>query len=564
MDNNFFVNKVPLTTVKWGHANPLYKERLEALVCHVHLMTVHMYQFARFIFISEFSLDPSFPIHTYICHSFFYEVFLCFDLQRRPITTKNNHTLAIRALLTKHHQAYSIATGIATSLDEIVSAPNLNLGTFSAIANSTAIQAVTAYNNGVKNQFGNFLRRTINRILDTKTRKKQLENSREWANDHEFRAACEEEIWKPARIFKDAIANAKPDNLSDEMKELFRPMFAAYGTYTSEKGLYYDAKAHPERHLGAFYHVCRILEDKRVTNAQCFPLRTSFSPCHMTISTEVLCRNILQIPYNTTKPPLLEETWGLVLDLKSKPFKPTSGHQFRGTVSTDAVSIQVQMELLSLNKSRFKRKRDKDSAASAAPTASAASAAPTASAASAAPTKKKSKIAQEFRYIHELSKNELEAIKDRVVFIDPGRRDLLYCMSINSTAKPWKTYRYTSNQRHSDTKMRHYRKLRNAIKPSEVSEAENRLSQLPGTSTNLEKFSSYLERRSQEADTLTRYYTTTQTVRRHDDAGKVSTTDQLTYPLFRRLLLSAHINMRQANEHLVQNLRAKFGADAVL
>ncbi|KAJ1837036.1 hypothetical protein LPJ73_007528, partial [Coemansia sp. RSA 2703] len=237
------------------------------------------------------------------------------------------------------------------------------------------------------------------------------------------------------------------------------------------------------------------------------------------------------------------------------------------------------MELLSLNKSRFKRKRDKDSAtpatpatpttsaapaASAAPTTSAAPAASAASAAPAAPTKKKSKIAQEFRYIHELSKNELEAIKDRVVFIDPGRRDLLYCMSINSTAKPWKTYRYTSNQRHSDTKMRHYRKLRNAIKPSEVSEAENRLSQLRGTSTNLEKFSSYLERRSQEADTLTRYYTTTQTVRRHDDAGKVSTTDQLTYPLFRRLLLSAHINMRQANEHLVQNLRAKFGADAVL
>ncbi|KAJ2302293.1 hypothetical protein IWW54_006080, partial [Coemansia sp. RSA 2705] len=47
-------------------------------------------------------------------------------------------------------------------------------------------------------------------------------------------------------------------------------------------------------------------------------------------------------------------------------------------------------------------------------------------------------------YITSLPIDELQRIRSRAVFIDPGERDMLYCMSIDSTADNPCLYRYTS------------------------------------------------------------------------------------------------------------------------
>ncbi|KAL0078391.1 hypothetical protein J3Q64DRAFT_1702541 [Phycomyces blakesleeanus] len=49
-------------------------------------------------------------------------------------------------------------------------------------------------------------------------------------------------------------------------------------------------------------------------------------------------------------------------------------------------------------------------------------------------------------YIHDFTPEQHESIRGRCVLIDPGRRDLLYCIHEESTVETPRCYRYTSNQ----------------------------------------------------------------------------------------------------------------------
>ncbi|KAI7868502.1 hypothetical protein BDF14DRAFT_1712265, partial [Spinellus fusiger] len=65
-------------------------------------------------------------------------------------------------------------------------------------------------------------------------------------------------------------------------------------------------------------------------------------------------------------------------------------------------------------------------------------------------------------------KEELAANIGKCVLIDPGRRDILYCVHEDSTVENKRTCRYTSNQTAIENKLRKLRKLRENLKPDEV------------------------------------------------------------------------------------------------
>ncbi|KAG2207225.1 hypothetical protein INT47_012278 [Mucor saturninus] len=54
-------------------------------------------------------------------------------------------------------------------------------------------------------------------------------------------------------------------------------------------------------------------------------------------------------------------------------------------------------------------------------------------------------VDEEFKYIEQIPKDELLATTQKCVFIDSGRRDLLYCMHENSTINDRQIYRFTRN-----------------------------------------------------------------------------------------------------------------------
>ncbi|CAO3691950.1 unnamed protein product [Rhizopus stolonifer] len=102
------------------------------------------------------------------------------------------------------------------------------------------------------------------------------------------------------------------------------------------------------------------------------------------------------------------ETWGDVVDLGNKVFKtqgPNKSLQFQGTIETDGVGVSVLKQNVATGRKQPKMK-----------------------------TKEK-RTDIEVDYIEDVQPSELKKDEDKYVLMDPGRRDLLFCMKETSTKK---------------------------------------------------------------------------------------------------------------------------------
>ncbi|KAJ2314046.1 hypothetical protein IWW54_001153 [Coemansia sp. RSA 2705] len=164
--------------------------------------------------------------------------------------------------------------------------------------------------------------------------------------------------------------------------------------------------------------------------------------------------------------------------------------------------------------------------------------------------------AETTEYITALSIDELQRIRPHAVFIDPGRRDLLYCMSIDSTPDNPHLYRYTSMTDRQLTKRAKFKSIINHIKQAKypaVIDAERELSSYCTKTTDLVKFKEYLQVRGQHLPVLMQFYG-------GEDGPKTPAGD----PLVPKLAQNVHMNRQDADVVLARQLIDKFGRDAVL
>ncbi|KAJ1830641.1 hypothetical protein LPJ70_006879, partial [Coemansia sp. RSA 2708] len=164
--------------------------------------------------------------------------------------------------------------------------------------------------------------------------------------------------------------------------------------------------------------------------------------------------------------------------------------------------------------------------------------------------------AETTEYITALSIDELQRIRPHAVFIDPGWRDLLYCMSIDSTPDNPHLYRYTSMTDRQLTKRAKFKNIINRIKQAKypaVIDAERKLSSYCTKTTDLVKFKEYLRVRGQHLPALMQFYG-------GEDGPKTPAGD----PLVPKLAQNAHMNRQDADVVLARQLIDKFGRDAVL
>ncbi|KAJ2061085.1 hypothetical protein GGI17_003342, partial [Coemansia sp. S146] len=160
-------------------------------------------------------------------------------------------------------------------------------------------------------------------------------------------------ILAPARDVKDAINSRDPicykldDDGKPKVDKQGRPIVDAQkqrviaglspvlDTYSGvnkfkKDNIYYDMKASPEKHLSAFSKLCKLMEsrnggirkkkgrNKKTNSIQCFPLRTS---------------------------------------RKSKPFHPRRDLHFSGSANTDGVSISLKFNTTAIKEKRLKSAR---------------------------------------------------------------------------------------------------------------------------------------------------------------------------------------------------------------
>ncbi|KAJ2833342.1 hypothetical protein FBU31_001923 [Coemansia sp. 'formosensis'] len=516
------------------------------------------------------------------------------------------------------------------------------------IASYISTQMVTAYKVNIKQRYGERLRYAVNSILNTRQRakKKRKDLEKKEEPQSEITAQCKREIWAPAREVKEAIGmrvpvvykldkdgNPEVDDdgnlIVDENKvrvfEQLSPVLQCYDiNYEFDKdNIYYDIKAHPAKHLRAFSKLCQIIEDnnggirkkkgrnKKANSIQCFPLRTTFVPCHMTINSRIIREHILQGDKGITSKSSARKVWGAVLNRRSKPFNRRRNLEFGGSADTDGVAISLRFRTSAVRQAKLKsaakgaatKKANKAATAAAAAaaasgksaeadnaaddewadfmdvdaditadvgTSAATGAATRASTSAATGAKKKrrtSKMGADCRYVHQLTPSELKEYMPQAIVDDLGRNELHCIMSMDSTSADPQILRYTRKQWLKEARSWRFKKIRekvkNAYPDDAINKAEQRLKGYDPCSMDPAKFRAYVEARAGEWDLLSKFYAETPTCHAESKHQIHRTLRRegfkpRTHPLHRKLNLSAYLNKKQAEDRFMRNVKAKF------
>ncbi|KAI8047130.1 uncharacterized protein B0P05DRAFT_632638 [Gilbertella persicaria] len=204
-----------------------------------------------------------------------------------------------------------------------------------------------------------------------------------------------------------------------------------------------------------------------------------------------------------------------------KPQGDNKQMKFRGTIYTDGVAVSI------LKQTYDSKKKD-----------------------SGGGMRNDKKTEEDIAYIESLS-----TCKNNYVLIDPGRRDMLFCMHESSTVEKKRTYHYTRNQRNIETKTRKFMKLCERLKPEDVSNVEAILSRLKSSTVIKDQYVEYIRQKSTVIQVLQEYYSN------EDLALEERNTNMLP---FRKLKLSSYINRQQSDKRLCKDIRKHFGNNAVI
>ncbi|KAG1040758.1 hypothetical protein G6F43_012222 [Rhizopus delemar] len=431
------------TTVKniW---KPAYLQPLYDLVHTTNLLVTHTFAFTKYIYLQELAANENFELNNFVTKDFFVEVFLSLVLSKGGKSTRlKDTTKNYRRLISKYKEAYFE--------DASYSPTNLPYAQQIALYECTKIQ--TAYYNNIKAHFGNRLRSLINKLFKKKEKVESLrgEMQANKSSSKVIKEAIRKTIYRPCNRVKLAIAKKEMPEVSlldDQSRTQFNDFLSSYPEdYTFQKNsIYYDVMASPKNHFKAFLRLAQLSEAEQTKQFACFPLRSTFIPCYMTLDSKIIHYHILKSKKNP-KTGSKFETWGAAVDLNKKAFK-NQGFQkslrFQGTLETDGVGVSIIKQNTDTS-----RKSPK-------------------------PNTEKKVDGNQTEHIEGLTQAELKSNEGKCVLIDPGRQDLMHCMKETSTVEEKQTLIFTKNNRSKCS--RHFRYLRKNTQPFVVQKAEAVLS----------------------------------------------------------------------------------------
>ncbi|KAJ1895708.1 hypothetical protein LPJ81_004902 [Coemansia sp. IMI 209127] len=281
------------------------------------------------------------------------------------------------------------------------------------------------------------MNRIIHIALRTKERKATLRHALRNASDARRKQLFDLLIRRPNRQVRDAIRTGQffrrhgLHPVAVYALEKLRPIFQTYAHRykPAENNIYYDIKQSPQTHAAAFFQMAHFLQERGERIFQCFPLRHSFVPAHITLDTKALCNTFMHKRYNPKQEK--HEVWSQFLNLSSKAVRSQKASDFTFTIQTDGVSITILKADTDKPKKRNRRKP---------------------------------KGYKEFQYVTDLTAAELAEIADNCVYFDPGRRDILHGIYNDSEPNAPKRKRYTSSQRANEIRLHRHQRLRQQVK----------------------------------------------------------------------------------------------------
>ncbi|KAG1270104.1 hypothetical protein G6F63_011470 [Rhizopus arrhizus] len=296
------------TTVKniW---KPAYLQALYDLVHTTNLLITHTFAFTEYIYLQELATNENFALNNFVTKDFFVEVFLSLVLSKGGNSTRlKDTTKNYRRLISKYKEAYFEDAGYTP--------PNLPYAQQIALYECTKIQ--TAYNNNIKAHFGNRLHGLINKLFKKKEKAESLrgEIQANKSSSKAIKEAIREKIYRHCNQMKLAIAKKEMPEvglLDDQSRTQLNGFLSSYPEdYTFQKNsIYYDVMASPKNHFKAFFRLAELSEAEQMKQFACFPLRTTFIPCYMTLDSKIIHHDVLKSKKNP-KTGSKFETWGAV------------------------------------------------------------------------------------------------------------------------------------------------------------------------------------------------------------------------------------------------------------
>ena len=251
---------------------------------------------------------------------------------------------------------------------------------------------------------------------------------------------------------------------------------------------------------------CKI-HQKKLCNP--ISIRDSFIPKSIAINTNAL---LMLVGYKTYKNEIKFKRlfWNRFFNLddverKYKKYKKYN-YEFYGTIHTNGVSASI---LISKKHNKKDVIEDFD------------------------------KVVEEFKYLNELDKEELNKLKNNtLVGVDPGINTLIY-MNGNNKCK----LRYTKIQRQFETREKYYKKIRQQIKTNEIQKIEDELSHISIRTTQYNTYMKNIKERCKLLSTITKHY------------------DQITY---RIMAYKSFTKKQQSIDKLINEIKKIYGEDAKL
>jgi hypothetical protein len=235
-----------------------------------------------------------------------------------------------------------------------------------------------------------------------------------------------------------------------------------------EKSVQYDVKVRPFEYLKGLLYMNSVLENIVQENDtapklfQPLPLRSNIISKHIVIDSASLVN--LFCPEDCKKGDLLKNItdnqdiiWSSMLKTKSKIFK-NKHYQFHNQIQTDGISCS----LLFIRKDLVGKKWG---------------------------SKVPQKPEQEFHNIEDLSKEQLDQLKDRnIIGCDPGKRSLVYMID-----KDGNKLQYTSPQKMRESKSKCNKRILQIEKgKNDITKLETDLSEYNSKTVDYQKFKEYL------------------------------------------------------------------------
>jgi hypothetical protein len=276
-----------------------------------------------------------------------------------------------------------------------------------------------------------------------------------------------------------------------------------------KNNLYYDIQCLPQDYLPSMVFMMKEIEKAEYSIKNVFPMRNEMVPKHIRLDTTTLVHLLMTKKQGKKSDYLFkgnlkrneDKIWSFFFRTERQCFKK-KWYSFHHMVETDGVSCSI----IFVRKDKVGKRV------------------------------KQPKIKNKELYI-----DEVKVKNKKIVAIDPGKCDLIFC--VNGSDKKANTFRYSQDKRRNETASKKYGKLLLGLKDKKVIELETELSKFNRKTLIYENFMQYVKKKNEINKKLFRFY---------------------KQFIFRKLKLNGYLNRLRSEQRLINTFGKIFGKDVIV